>query len=81
MNLDTFDGKHKHVTYSEYTIYTDGSKIDKKVGSWAVIYHQYKIIATILNKLPDTATVFHAELKGIKTDNPDHKPKYVKICL
>ena len=26
-NTDSFDGKHKYVTRSEYTIYTDGSKI------------------------------------------------------
>ena len=85
VNTDSFDGKRKHVVRSEYTIYTDGSKIDKKVGSRAVIYYKNKIIATILNQLPDTATVFQAELIGIKTgcefffDNPDHTPKYVKI--
>ena len=84
VNTDSFDGKHKHVTRSEYTIYTDGSKIDKKVGSGAVIYHRNTVTATIKAKLPDTATVT-AELLGIKNrceffiDNQDHKPKYVKI--
>ena len=35
--------------------------------------------------MPDSATVFQAELIGIKAgcefffDNPDHKPRYVKI--
>ena len=85
VNTDSFDGKRKLVTRSEYTIYTDGSKIDKKVGAGAVIYHKNNIIASILTKLPDSATVFQAELIGNKTgcefffDNPDHKSKYVKI--
>ena len=37
VNTDSFDGKRKHVTRAEYTIYTDGSKIDMQVGSGAVI--------------------------------------------
>ena len=85
MNTDSFDGRHKHVNRSEYTIYTDGSKIDKQVGAGAVIYHKNRIIATLQTHLPDTATIFQAEQIGIKTgcefffDNREHKPKYVKI--
>ena len=44
VNTDSFDGKRKHVTRSEYTIYTNGSKIDKKVGAGAVIYHKTKLL-------------------------------------
>ena len=85
VNTDSFDGKRKHVTRSEYTIYTDGSKIDNRVGEGAVIYHKNKIIATAQAQLPDSATVFQAELIGIKTGcefffgNSKHKPKFVKI--
>ena len=85
VNTDSFDGKRKHVTRSEYTIYTDGSKIDNQVGAGAVIYHKNNLITTIKTKLPDTATVFQAELLGIKSgcefffNNSVHKPKYVKI--
>ena len=77
VNTDSFDGKRKHVMRSEYTIYTD--------AAGAVIYHKNQIIASILTKLPDEATVFQAELIGIKTgyefffDNPNHTPKFVKI--
>ena len=66
VNTDSFDGKRKHVTRSEYTIYTDGSKIDNRVGAGAVIYHKNKIITKAQAQLPDSATVFQAELIGIK---------------
>lgn len=79
VNLDSFDRKWKDITWAEYTIYTDGSKIDKGVGP------KNKILPTLTAKLPDEATVLQAELKGIKTgyefffDNLVHKLKFIKI--
>ena len=45
----------------------DGSKIDVQVGSGAVIYHKNNVLTTIRAKLPNNATVFQAELLGIKS--------------
>ena len=57
-------GKSKYLN-SEVTIYTDGSKIGGKVGSGFVVYRRKKIIFYQNARLPDSATVFQAELYAI----------------
>ena len=65
VNLYSFDAKRKHVTCAEYTIYMDGGKLDKGVGQ-AQRYITKIIIPTLSSKLLNAATVFQAELMGIK---------------
>ena len=50
---------------SEFTIYTDGSKTDNGTGAGFVIYHKCDRIHTESISLPDTTTVFHAEVTAI----------------
>jgi len=84
VNTDSFDGKSKHTRKSEYTIYTDGSKTNNGTGAGFVLYHKKDIIHTESFKLPDTATVFQAEVEAIyqackHIDDRKYNCKYVKI--
>ena len=47
-------------------VYTDGSKLKKKVGAGISIMHDSKILWEKSIRLPDHATVFQAELLAIK---------------
>ena len=50
---------------SEYTVYTDGSKTDNGTGAGFVIYKKRERIHTNSFSLPNTATVFQAEIIAI----------------
>ena len=50
---------------SEYTVYTDGSKTDNGTGAGFVIYRKRERIHTNSFSLPNTATVFQAEIVAI----------------
>ena len=50
---------------SEFTIYTDGSKTDNGTGAGFVIYNKRDRIHTESISLPDTTTVFQAEVTAI----------------
>ena len=65
VNLDSFNGSKKHITPSEITVYTDGSKTDYGVGSGYVVYNKGERIQTHSSKLTDTTTVFQAEIMAI----------------
>ena len=64
-NMNSFDGLAKHVTPSEITVYTDGSKTEYGVGSGYVVYNKGKRIQVHSTKLSDTTTVFQAEITAI----------------
>ena len=64
-NMDSFDGESKHIQKAETTIYTDGSKTDHGVGAGFVIYHKNRRIHTESIHMPDTSTVFQAEIEAI----------------
>ena len=51
---------------SELNIYTDGSKIDQRVGAGYVMYHFRSRIREEKFNLPEYATVFQAELLAIR---------------
>ena len=57
------DSKYKQP--SEYSFYTDGSKMNGQVGSGLVVVHKGIPIHTNHARLPDYATVFQAELFAI----------------
>ena len=65
MNLDSFNGSKRHISPSEITVYTDGSKTDYGVGSGYVDYNKGRRIQTHSSKLTDTTTVFQAEVTAI----------------
>ena len=86
INTDSFDGKPVHIQKAETAIYTDGSKIEHGVGAGLVIYHKNKRIHTESIPLPDTSTVFQAEIEAISNAckyalaNPNNLDiKYIKI--
>ena len=63
--MASFDGKKKHITPSEITVYTDGSKTENGVGVGYVVFHKGKRIQTASSRISDTATVFLAEVRAI----------------
>ena len=65
VNLDSFNGLRKHITPSEITVYTDGSKTEYGVGSGYVVYNKGHRIQIHSSKLTDTTTVFQAEIMVI----------------
>ncbi|GBM81847.1 Retrovirus-related Pol polyprotein from type-1 retrotransposable element R1 [Araneus ventricosus] len=58
-------GKEDH-TQEDIEIYTDGSKLDNQTGTAMVVYYHGTLIHHEIHRLPDYATVYQAELMGIK---------------
>jgi ribonuclease HI len=85
INLDSFDGEKKHSQKSEYTIYTDGSKLSEGVGAGYIIYYRNERIQENYHKLKNECSVFQAELEAIyqackfMNNNEAITAKYVKI--
>ena len=52
----------KYIRHSEYTAYTDKSKIDDRTGAGIIIYKQKEIIYKQSYSLPKEASIFQAEL-------------------
>ena len=65
INTDSFDGKLIHIQKAETTIYTDGSKTEHGVGARFVIYYKNQRIHAESIHMPDTSTVFQAEIEAI----------------
>ena len=66
VNVDSFDGKAKHRSHSEVTVYTDGSRMEMGVGAGFVVYRKKQVVYYESFKLEDYATVFQAEIMAIK---------------
>ena len=83
INTDSFDGKAFHRRPSQYNIYTDGSKQGNAVGAGIVVLYKNLVIYEEAVRLPDSSTVFQAELYAIGmaasfiTNTPDIQ--FVKI--
>ena len=56
----------KYIRHSEYTAYTDGSKIEDKTGAGIIIFKQNEIIYRQSYSLPGRASIFQAELEAIR---------------
>ena len=56
----------KYIRHSEYTAYTDGSKIDGKIGAGLIIYKYKKKKYRQSYSLPGNASIFQAELEAIR---------------
>ena len=84
--LKSFINNVNSITPAEYNVYTDGSKTDNGVGAGFAIYHKRNRIHTDSFSLPDTTTVFQAEITAIfkamlfmVTYCTTHKVSYLKI--
>ena len=78
----------KYIRHSEYTAYTDGSKIDNKTGAGIVIYKKNEIIYRQSYSLPDRASIFQAELEAIRQaaaffnkNKLRYPAKYIKLLV
>ena len=88
VNIDSFSGASKYAAPSQYNAYTDGSKLKTgEVGCGAAIYKRQILIKELTAKLPDSSTVFFAELEAIRqcaiqlTDDAFNDIKYVKFFV
>ena len=89
VNLDSFDGKSKHRTRTQYNAYTDGSKINNNIGCGFSIFKGKTEIASDRFKLPTFATVFQAEVaaigeaaRALRTSlSSTTNPRFVKIFV
>ena len=87
LNSDSFSGASKHRTYSQYNIFTDGSRTGGQTGSGFTIYRGHTEIECRSLRLPDYASVFQAQIFAIfraadtllsrQSDNP----RFVKIFV
>ena len=66
LNAKSFVDMHGAQGQVDCNVYTDGSKINNKVGSGVYITRQNITIAQHKTRLPDTSTVFQAELQAIR---------------
>ena len=80
------EGGTKHLTKSQTTIYTDGSKTKQGVGSGFVVYYKNQLIHSDHTTLPFHTTVFQAEIHAIlkagqyiKSSRANREYKFVKI--
>ena len=71
--------------HSELNIYTDGSKLDGRVGAAYVFYEVNRLTQENCYRLPDYCTVFQAEIKAIleaaSALSREQKYKYVRIFV
>ena len=65
INMDSFDGKARHRSLTQYNVYTDGSRKDERTGAGCVVYKGKREVCSESVRLPDYATVFQAEIKAI----------------
>ena len=63
---DSFDGSNKFLQHSQVNIYTDGSKSDTGTGAGVVILQKGYPETKLRFYMPDTSTVFMAEIEAIK---------------
>jgi len=64
--VDSFSGEAKFQKHTQFNVYTDGSKIDNKVGWGLAAYKHQKHIGLRCGALPSTSTVFQAEIEAIR---------------
>ena len=65
VHLNSFSGHPKYLSPSQLNVYTDGSKLNNRVGAGVYITRSHDTIASLSFRLPDQATVFQAEILAI----------------
>ena len=63
---DSFSGDRKFLTPAQYNIFSDGSKINNRVGSGAAVYRSKTLIRSVCCSLPEYTSVFLAEVHAIR---------------
>ena len=87
LNRDSFDGKAKHRTLTQYNVFTDGSRIADQTGAGYVICQGKDYVKEDFHRLPDHATVFQAEISAVQAAAdallrlPNHQIRFVKIFI
>ena len=87
LNRDSFDGKAKHRTLTQYNVFTDGSRISDQTGAGYTIYQGKEHVTEDFLRLPDHATVFQAEITAVQAaadalvQLPNHHIRFVKIFI
>ena len=80
---DSFSGLPKFLTPSQYSVYTDGSKFNDKVGS-GVFIKSNNFSRNLSFRLPDKASVFQAEIFAINQaaiELQKHETQYIKFFI
>ena len=79
---------NKFIKHSEYTAYTDGSKIEGRTGAGVIIYKHKEIIYKQSYSLPTRASIFQAELEAIRQaalffnkQRTRYPAKYIKLLV
>ena len=65
VDLDSFSGFAKYLSPSQVNVFTDGSKFNNRVGAGVFITSGSQVLATLSYRLPDTSSVFQAEIYAI----------------
>ena len=65
VNMDSFSGESKHRRPTQYNIFTDGSRQNDRTGAGFVLYKGKTEICSDKCRLPDSATVFQAEITAV----------------
>ena len=85
---DSFNGGAKFKKHTQFNLYTDGSKIEDKVGWGFVMYHNQDKTKSHCGALSSMATVFQAEIEAIRqcviylrSIQGNEEVRYVKIFV
>ena len=65
INIHSSDSKPIHIQKAETTIYTDDSNTDYGVSTGFVIYYKNKRMHAESIHMPDTSTIFQADIEAI----------------
>ena len=65
IQTDSFSGQRKFLTPSQFNVYTDGSKLNNRVGAGVLISRHNHVLFTESYRLPNKASVFQAEIFAI----------------
>ena len=66
LDSSSFDDMENCQSQAEYNVYTDGSKIDSRVGAGVFVTRRGEVVVQDKFRLPDHATVYQAELSAIR---------------
>ena len=85
IQTDSFSGSKNFLSQSQYNVYTDGSKLNDRVGAGVFISKHKKVILEESYRLPNKATVFQAEIYAINKAalylQSINCPQYVKFFV
>ena len=85
VDTDSFSGDSKYLSPSQYNVFTDGSKLNSKVGAGVFITTDNQPLYSHSFRLPDKSTVFQAEIFAINRAaiflRSIPHPRYIKFFV